>query len=237
MLIILSTGIVALAAALIVYRIRFGITSAQTSRPPITAASISTIEAAFLRGGAAGVDELRAVAEPCGRELPAAENDAIERALRARGLLFEPVVVEQAQRVQRVAIFLAFVAVSVALVAEAAEIGRLRPAGLVVVVAGSYAIVLGLINALATIGRATPRGRAALAMRRAAYPANLVGPADPVEAIALYGGTLRRRDHRTVNAGGSDGDAFVWSGADAGGSGGGGHGGHGHGCSAGCGSH
>jgi hypothetical protein len=248
---LLGIAIAALISVLTTWRIRTSAGQALTSHPPITAASISTIEAAFIRGGAAAVAQVRAAAEQCGRRLPDSPVDAIERDLRARGFLFEPAVVRQTSRIRRVAVVLAIGAASAVLAAHGARLAQLHPAALAAVVAGVFAIGANVIGAVARFGRATPRGRAALAMRRYAYPAALVADADPIEAIALYGGSLRRREGAGVSdiAGSSDGDSsYVWSGGDGYAHGGHGDSGHGHadgghGCgasscgSAGCGSH
>jgi len=220
------------------FRRRMLTTSTRVTRT-VTAASITTIEAAFLRAGCDGVEQVRRAATESGAWLDDRDIDVttLESRLAARGFAFAA----QTRRALRIWCVTGYVLAAPTALAAAIHNVALgtgsRPWPLATTVEFAILWSGAAIAFMATthLGPSTALGREALAMRRAAYPLTLLRDADPTATVALYGGTLRRR---LTGASGDSG--YVWSG-DAGsghghGHGGGDSGGHGsHGCASSCG--
>jgi len=182
-----------LVGALIAYRSRL-VQSRQTfAGTSMTAASITTIEAAFLRDGDAAVAQVREAARFLDQHLPdAAEPAQIEDALIVRGFVFPRELQRRLDRARSAALLLLGGATFAALLAagmfdRGPDGTRLGFGLLVVAVVAAVAILT-----ITTPPRRTAAGDAALGMRRSAYPLELVAKAHPLEALALYGGRLRR---------------------------------------------
>jgi len=215
-----------------------------TTRTPrtFTAASITTIEAAFLRAGADGVEQVRRAANESGAQLEDINVDVriLEAGLAARGLAFDANARRALRNWRLTGSVVAAPAALVAAFNNVALAGSHRwewsvTVEFAILWSGAAIALMGITH----LGSSTAWGREALAMRRAAYPLALLRDADPTATVALYGGTLRRRVN-AVSSGSTSGGGgdYVWS--DSGGSGHGhdGSGGHSssHSCASGCGS-
>ena len=207
--------------------------------PELTAASITTIEAAFLRAGWDGVEQFRAAAAQCGAQLDDVDVTAVEAGLAGRGFMFSADV-RRKMRNARIAAYLMTVPAALATAMyDAARRGSSRhelwAALTEFAILGCGAVIA--VTAVAHVGSSTKLGREALAMRQAAYPLRLLRDADPTATVAHYGGTMRRRTKEVAELGDGGDDGYVWAadartGSHGHDSGSGGH--SSHGCASSC---